>query len=84
MQQGVGVGAVLGKQRRADAGLHVYLQTVQGVGRRKRLLDLVYHGINVVERRERIEDDREFIAAEPRQGVGLAHHVFEPARHVFQ
>ena len=78
--QFVGVGAVGGEQRDADAGADRHFDSVDRIRLRQGLDHPRRRRVDRVRRGDRVEDDGEFVAAEPRREVAFAERVAQALR----
>ena len=81
LQELVGVGAVGGRERDADAGVDHHHVAVNVVGRADRLGDAPGQPLRVGGIGDVGLDDGELVAADARDGVGFAHAAAQPAGH---
>ncbi len=80
LQDLVEVGTVLRRQRDADRGVGGHLMAEAFVGRADRVIDAVDEFGDLVGARHAGLHDGEFVAAEPRHEIGLAHASAEADR----
>ena len=83
-QELLGRRAVRGVERDADAGVEKLFGAGDDERRGHRLDDVLGDGFRVPRRLDVRQDDREFVAAEPRHGIGLAHALPQAFRRLPQ
>ena len=72
--------ALFGVMRNADAWVDVQAVAIQPQWLRQNLSDFSGHTVSVVRSLDTVQQHHEFIAADPRHGVGFPHDTAQPPR----